>query len=213
MAQIYWLGTEMNFKENKAWCDAANAPRKSYLGKLENITPSQKRWIKYILSMWGEKMGGDCGPPGYVSIIGRLMLRVEWTENKGKAIVNTVNELYKLGYKGDELFKKVREIIMPKSSLSELLKEAQDEKDAEFVDLVIAKTFNVNSPLRIVAKKYYCEQRSIKDIADYLARISGVLMTEKMARDRVKWCLDLFEAKIYKAISYEIKQKNSTLST
>ncbi|WP_392559769.1 hypothetical protein [Orbus mooreae] len=203
----------MNFKEKKSWQSIATAPRKSYLGKLQNITPSQKRWIKYILNMWGDKMGGSCVPARCVSVIGRLMVREEWAENKGQLIVKTVNEFYKLGYRGDELFKKVREIIIPKSSFSELLKNAQEDQDAKFVDAVIAKTFDVNSPLRIVAKKYYCERRSIKDIADYLSIIGGVLITEKMARDRVKWCLELFDAKVYKAISYEIKREVNTLIT
>ena len=202
----------MNFKEKRAWQEVAKAPRKSYLGRVGNITPSQKRWVSAVLSMWGDELGGSCAPIGCTNIIGRLMVRTEWSENKGKSITATVNELYKLGYRGEELFKKAREIIIPKTSFRDLLKRAEERQEAEFIDSVIAKTFDKDNPVRVVAKMYYCNKRAISDITNYLASVGGVLMTEEQARWRVRWCLDIFNAKIYKAISYELAKEESTLA-
>lgn len=39
--------------QNTEWSELAKFPRRSYLGKYRRLKPSQERWIRSLLSLWG----------------------------------------------------------------------------------------------------------------------------------------------------------------
>lgn len=39
--------------QNTEWSELAKVPRRSYLGKYRRLKPSQERWIRSLLSLWG----------------------------------------------------------------------------------------------------------------------------------------------------------------
>ncbi|CAM6271196.1 hypothetical protein [Citrobacter portucalensis] len=42
-----------------SWMKLASVPRRSYLGKYRRLTPSQSRWVRSLLGMWGREFGGS----------------------------------------------------------------------------------------------------------------------------------------------------------
>lgn len=194
------------------WNELAKAPRKSYLLRVVRITPVQTRWTQAILNMWGNEMGGRVGPDSKCGVIGRLMVRDCGDGKTTEELVKLVNELYGLGYTGKALMAKATEILKPKKTVRSLIERSMDMDEAAFVDSVVSVMFKPSDPIRAVAIKYYCDNNSIQDIADYLATVGGVLMTEKMARDRVRWCLDLFNAKMYRSLKAEMEKEKLQLA-
>ena len=198
--------------KKNVWHDLAKAPRKSYLARVVRITPVQERWVKSILNMWGDELGGRTGPECKCGVIGRLMVR-DCTDSKTTAeLLKLVNELHALGYKGKALIQKGEEILTPKRSVRSLIDSTYNADEAAFVDSVISAIFKPSDPIRAVAIKYYCDNRSIQNIADYLATVGGIMLTNDQSRDRVRWCLDLFNAKIYRALKAEMEKEKLLLA-
>lgn len=55
---------------------------------------------------------------------------------------------------------------------------------------------DVNDPVYVVGLQYYTTRKKISDITRELLAIAPWLTPEK-ARERVKWCLQIFRAKVY----------------
>ncbi|EKN3944210.1 TPA: hypothetical protein SCM97_002817 [Yersinia enterocolitica] len=170
----------------------------------KTITPSQRVWTRYLLSLWGSKNCGDDSPGGScVNVIGRLMVRDSWSETQGNRIIEVVNNLHKQGYRGQELFAKSREIVIPSSSTSNIIALAKESDDAAFVEAVMTKSIKRDSPIRDVAIKRYCERKCLQDIARELARLTGCDV--QLARKRVVWCENILEATMFYAIKREME--------
>lgn len=60
----------------------------------KTITPAQRVWTRYMLALWGKHLGGDDAPAGCVNVIGRLMIRSEWSHDQAERIVSVVNDLF-----------------------------------------------------------------------------------------------------------------------
>lgn len=91
---IYFLPIVLRQAElRRVWCRG------------KTITPAQRVWTRYMLTLWGRHLGGDDSPGGCVNVIGRLMIRTEWSENQSNRIVEVVEALHSQGYRGEELFK------------------------------------------------------------------------------------------------------------
>lgn len=189
----------------------ASIPRKTelkrrYLPKHQSITPLQKGWASCFLDAWGAKYGGEEGPSsGKVNVIGRLMIRKHWNERESAKIIDVVETLHGLGYSGNELFLKAWQMINPQNSVSNLLARANEQEDADLVEDVINEMFKPDNPIRHVAIKHYCDRKCSQEIAEDLARITGIHVEN--ARTRVRWCKDLLLASVYCAIKRKIEDK------
>ncbi|WP_273827457.1 hypothetical protein [Providencia rettgeri] len=168
----------------------------------KNALESKRAWVRYMLMTWGKVYGGDdYAGGGECSVIGRLMIRSDWSENEGKRIIGVVNDLHKMGYKGDELFKKSHEILNPKSSLSDLIALAKESDDAAFIEGVINKTFKLDNPIRHVAIKRYCDRKYTQKMARELTFKKKISIQQSTRR--IEWALDLLEEELFYAIKRE----------
>lgn len=184
--------------------------RQAYLRRLwcrgkKTITPSQRVWTRYMLSLWGHYLGGDDAPSGCVNVIGRLMVRSEWSETQSERIVEVVNSLHKQGYRGEELFKKSREIVIPAASASNIIALAKESDDAAFVESVMKKAIKRESPIRDVAIKRYCDRKCPQDIARMISYITGADV--QFCRKRVIWCEEILEEEMYYAMKHAMEKE------
>ncbi|EDJ9088458.1 hypothetical protein GFI45_25995, partial [Salmonella enterica subsp. enterica] len=58
------------------------------------------------------------------------------------------------------------------------------------------EAFSVADPVYIVGMRYYTTRRKIADIARDLQLVAPWL-TNREARERVRWCLEIFRAKVF----------------
>ncbi|MEQ0277262.1 hypothetical protein [Klebsiella sp. CN_Kp100] len=172
----------------------------------KTITTGQRAWVHYMLSVWGRANRGDDSPCGAVNVIGRLMIRSYWSEDKAIQIQKVVNMLHdESGLRGEELYRKAREIIMPQTSVSNIIALAKESDDAAFVEKVMIKTFHRESPVRDVAIKRYCGRNCTQDIARLISQITGIDV--QAARRRVVWCENVLDAEIFYAMRREIEKE------
>lgn len=172
----------------------------------KTITTGQRAWVHYMLSVWGRVNRGDDSPCGAVNVIGRLMIRSHWSEDKAIQIQKVVNMLHdESGLRGEELYRKAREIIMPQTSVSNIIALAKESDDAAFVEKVMIQTFHRESPVRDVAIKRYCGRNCTQDIARLVSQITGIDV--QAARRRVVWCENVLDAEIFYAMRREIEKE------
>lgn len=172
----------------------------------KTITTGQRAWVHYMLSVWGRVNRGDDSPCGAVNVIGRLMIRSHWSEDKAIQIQKVVNMLHdESGLRGEELYRKAREIIMPQTSVSNIIALAKESDDAAFVEKVMIQTFHRESPVRDVAIKRYCGRNCTQDIARLISQITGIDV--QAARRRVVWCENVLDAEIFYAMRREIEKE------
>lgn len=178
----------------RAWCK----------GK-KTVTPSQRVWTRYLLMLWGKHLGGDDYDCGGGSVIGRLMIQTEWTDARAEKIIETVNWLYEKGYRGDELFKRSREVVIPGTTFASIIALAKESDDAAFVERVMVKAIKRGSPIRDVAISRYCERKRPQDIARHMNYETGVDI--QFARKRVIWCEEILEEEMFYAIKREMEKE------
>ncbi|WP_313109100.1 hypothetical protein [Atlantibacter sp.] len=172
------------------------------------ITRNQKAWVHYMLTVWGRVNRGDDSPPGAVNVIGRLMIRSQWSEDKGRQIEDVVQWLYSEeggAYRGEALYKKAREIVIPQSSLSNVIALAKESDDAAFVERVMVKTFHRESPVRDVAIKRYCDRNCTQHIAKAISTATGTDIQQ--CRRRVTWCESVLDAEMFYALKRELEKE------
>ncbi len=74
----------------------------------KTINSRQKAWVHYMLQVWGKVNAGDDSPAGAINVIGRLMIRSQWSDDKAKQIEIVVMRLYEEeGLRGDALYQKL----------------------------------------------------------------------------------------------------------
>lgn len=174
----------------------------------KTINSRQKAWAHYMLAVWGRVNRGDDSPEGAVNVIGRLMIRSHWSDDKAAQIEKVVKWLYSHeggSLRGDELYRKSREIIMPQTSISNIIALAKESDDAAFVEKVMVKTFHRESPVRDVAIKRYCGCNCTQGIAWMISRTTGIDI--QSARHRVVWCENVLDAEIFYAMKREIEKE------
>jgi len=171
----------------------------------KTINISQQAWIRHLLSVWGDHLSGDEYERGQVNVIGRLMMRCEWSEQKGRQIEKVVSELHCEGYRGEELLRKARDILVPQSSTGNIIALAKESDDAAFIESVLVKTFGRDNPIRSVARLRYCKCKSAQNIASSLIYFTGI--TSKEARNRMEWAQDILEGELFYAVKREMKKE------
>lgn len=180
--------------------------RRTWKYPKKTINQRQKAWVHYMLQVWGRNNAGDDSPAGAINVIGRLMIRSHWSDDKAKQIESVVMRLYEEdGLRGDELYRKARELVIPQSSFSNIIALAKETDDAAFVERVMVKVFHRESPVRDVAIKRYCERKCTQDIARLVSDITG--MDIQYCRKRVVWCENVLDAEMFYAIKREIEKE------
>lgn len=172
----------------------------------KTINSRQAAWVRYMLQVWGRVNAGDESPAGAINVIGRLMIRTQWSDDKARQIESIVMRLYEEdGLRGDALYQKARELVIPQSSFSNIIALAKESDDAAFVERVMVKTFHRESPVRDVAIKLYCERKCTQDIAKMINYATG--MDIQACRRRVVWCEKVLDSEIFYAMRRELEKE------
>lgn len=180
----------------------------AFIKKSKDISPTrlleqhERVWISHILSGWGSWAYDGLDEKNQVSPIGRFM---ESVSGRGAitadGITAIIEGLHSRGYVGDELIKKLSQIIANLKHRS--VPKCSDELGL-YVDDMLIRVFGGNSPLVRVAVNYYVYGYRMESIAQYLMRITKGALSMPQARDRVRWCIRIIEAKMHKAIMHEL---------
>lgn len=199
----------MKQETSVAWQSLAKTPRRSYLGKYRRLTPSQSRWVRSLLNHWGATFGGSGtehlsgGGSGMWS-----MIITGWSGEDQERITDVLCRLHKIGYTGDQLISQAKAILWPKRTLSDMMRNAIDMDEAEFMEAVILKSFNENSLVYTVGKSYYMWRQPIVDMARWMQRHHAPFLTEKQCIDRVRWCIELFNSAVFFTLRAELSIEN-----
>ncbi len=199
----------MRTVQNESWQTVASAPRRSYLGKYRRLTPSQSRWVRSLLNLWGSIYGGS----GIENLSGNRGFwagsQNGWTVEQQERIETVLNGLREIGYQGEALFIMAQKILWPKRALGELIGSASDEEEAEFMESIILKSFSENNPVYEIGRDYYTWSKSIINMARWLNYQHAPFLTEKQCIDRVRWCIELFNSAVYFTMVAELCRENS----
>ncbi|WP_437609645.1 hypothetical protein [Erwinia sp. V71] len=171
----------------------------------KTINQSQQAWVRNLLTVWGDHLGGEDFERGEINVIGRLMMRSEWSEQKGKQIEKIVTQLHCDGLRGEELYRKARDLLIPQSSSANIIALAKESDDACFMEMVMVKTFGRDNPIRNIARLRYCKRKSAQNIASSL--IYHCSLTTKEARNRMEWAQDILEGEMYYAVKREMEKE------
>ncbi|KTQ46000.1 hypothetical protein [Enterobacter cancerogenus] len=174
----------------------AMAPRKSWLGKSILLNDVQSGWIKSLLTVWGDSGRGDtapakpCGHSCWNVIRGK-----NWSEKALERFTAALTQAREEGYRGEQAMRRARSILWPEPPAS-LIDEAMTSDDAEFMEDVVLQAFDLKDPVYIVGRQYYTSRKKIADITRDLQNLAPWL-TDSEARKRVRWCLEIFRAKVF----------------
>ncbi|MBK4772030.1 MAG: hypothetical protein FT726_20615 [Pantoea sp. Morm] len=169
----------------------------------KTINSSQQAWVRHMLTVWGQHLGNEDYDRGEVNVMGRLMMRCEWSEQQGRQIEKIVSELHCEGLRGEELFRKARDLLIPQSATASIIALAKESDDAAFVELVMVKTFGKDNPIKNIARLRYCKRKSVQNIGASMIYFTGI--STKEARNRMEWVLDILEGEMFYAIKREME--------
>ncbi|MGZ0322884.1 hypothetical protein ACTM6B_23685 [Citrobacter freundii] len=175
---------------------AAAAPRKSWLGKCILLTGIQSGWIKSLLTIWGDGVGGKTAPrmPRGHACWNVLKGR-NWSDKALERFTAALNQAREEGFRGQQAMNRAHSILWPQSPAN-VIDEALHNDDVDFVEQCVLQALDINDPVYVVGLQYYTTRKKISDITRELQAIAPWLTQEK-ARERVKWCLQIFRAKVY----------------
>lgn len=175
---------------------AATAPAKKWLGKCTLLTGIQSAWIKSLLTTWGEGICGGAGPrlPGGHSCWD-VLRRGRWSDKALARFTVALEQARSEGLKGQQALNRVHAILWPQPATS-IIDVAVHNDDVDFVERCVLQALDINDPVYVVGLQYYTTRKKISDITRELQTIAPWLTPEK-ARERVKWCLEIFRAKVF----------------
>lgn len=180
---------------------AAAAPRKSYLGRFTPLNGIQSAWIKSLLTTWGEIVGGKTTAQYRLENCNRLVSSARddgWSDGQLSRITNALNQAKKEGFKGRQAVARAHTILWS-LSLSEMIEQIGRRDDADCIEQAALQAFKSDDPVYIVGVRYYTTRTKIADITRELQLVAPWL-TEAEARKRVRWCLEIFRAKVFLAV-------------
>lgn len=191
----------------------ATAPRKTYLGKFTPLTSSQSGWIASLLTVWGECVGGKTRAQYRLENCRRFFADAkesEWSDNQLSRITDALDQARKEGYRGMQSVVRAKTLLWGPLSLREMIAEAARRDDADFIEEAMLKTFKTDDPVYIVGMQFYTTRNKISDITRDLQSVAPWL-TNREARNRVRWCLDIFKAKVFLAVRRKIDGEQSVM--
>ncbi|EPV2481752.1 TPA: hypothetical protein U2L92_001475 [Enterobacter hormaechei] len=185
----------------------AMAPRKSWLGKSILLTDVQSGWIKSLLTVWGENVRGGTAPAKPCRHSCWNVLRGKnWSDKALERFTAALNQAREEGFRGEQALRRARSILWPEPPVS-VIAEAMNSDDAEFVEGAVLQAFDMKDPVYIVGNKYYTTRKKISDITRDLQNLAPWL-TESEARKRVRWCLEIFRAKVFLSARNALKENS-----
>lgn len=185
---------------------AAAAPRKSWLGKFRPLTGVQSGWIKSLLTVWGEVVGGKTRVQYRLENCSQFWSEVkksEWSDTQLTRITEALAQARNEGFYGVQAALRARAILWP-VTLSELIEESERRDDSDFIEQVMLAAFESHDPVYQVGLQYYTTRKKISDITRELQQVAPWL-TNAEARKRVRWCLEIFQAKVFLAVRRQIE--------
>lgn len=182
--------------EQTALQTAAAAPRKSYLGRFTPLTGIQSAWIKSLLTVWGEGMRGNTAPrKPRTHACWRFRQGMRWSDAALERFTAAIEQAKGEGLRGQPALDRAHAILWPSKPVS-IVDAALEHDDVDFVESCVLSTFDSRDPVYVIGRIYYTTRKKISDIARELQRIAPWL-TERAARERVGWCLQIFRAKVF----------------
>lgn len=186
---------------------AAMAPRKSWLGKSILLNDIQSGWIKSLLAVWGEFVRGGTAPAKPCGHSCWNVLRGKnWSDKALERFTAALNQAREEGYHGEQAMRRARSILWPESPVS-VIDQALSSDDAKFMENVVLQAFDLKDPVFIVGRQYYTTRKKIADITRDLQHLAPWL-TDSEARKRVRWCLEIFRAKVFLSARNALKENS-----
>lgn len=185
---------------------AASAPRKSWLGKFTPLTGVQSAWIKSLLTVWGECVGGKTRAQYRLENCSQFWSEVkqsEWSDSQLSRITEALGQAREEGFRGVQAALRARAILWP-VTLSALIEESERRDDADFIEQTMLDTFNQHDPVYLVGMQFYTSRKKISDITRDLQQVAPWLSVDE-ARKRVRWCLEIFRAKVFLAVRRQMQ--------
>ncbi|HDK5356649.1 TPA: hypothetical protein PTA68_003050 [Klebsiella pneumoniae] len=185
-------------RQNTAMSEVAIATHKRYLGRPELLTGIQSAWIKSLLTVWGESQRGETYPRKptthscWWSVKG-----TRWSDKALERFTAAIEQARAEGFRGPNALKRAQVILWPKNE-SSVIDTAISNDDAEFMEKCVLDAFEVTDPIYIVGLNYYTTRKKISDITRELQKLAPWL-TADQSRERVKWCLKIFQGKAFLA--------------
>ncbi|WP_241622755.1 HNH endonuclease signature motif containing protein [Rosenbergiella australiborealis] len=179
----------------------ANITKSKDLGHKPRLDSCQRVFVSHMLNAWGKWAYDGLPDKNQISPIARFM---ESVSGRGAitsdGLVAIMESLHNRGYHGNELIKKMAQII---ANLKHARVETCSDLEGMFMDRMIQRVLGAKSILGQVAINYYVYGHPVETIAQYLQRITKQGLTISQARNRVRWCISLIEAKIYHEVIKE----------
>lgn len=194
-------------RHNAALNEVALATHKRYLWRAKLLTGIQSGWIKSLLTVWGDTMRGEAAPRLPRSHECWRVIRGErWSDKSLERFTAAIKQAREEGYRGQHALNRAHAILWPKPTTS-IIDTAIRDDDADFVEECVLKAFDTTDPVYIVGVSFYTTRKKVADIARELERAAPWL-TFKMAKDRVNWCLQVFQAKTFLSARQSLKAES-----
>lgn len=181
----------------------AAAPRKSWLGRFTPLSGIQSPWIKSLLTVWGEGMRGSPSPRKPTSHSCWRGLRAErWSDKAMERFTAAIEQARSEGFRGQQALNRAHAILWPQPTTS-AIDSAMREDDVKFMEKCVLSAFETGDPVYLVGVNYYTTRKKISDITRELQLVAPWL-TDSEARKRMRWCLEIFRAKVFLSVWREI---------
>ena len=106
------------------------------------------------------------------------------------------------GFRGQQALNRAHAIIWPQPTTS-AIDSAMREDDVKFMEKCVLSAFETGDPVYLVGVSYYTTRKKISDITRELQLVAPWL-TDSEARKRMRWCLEIFRAKVFLSVWREI---------
>jgi len=191
-------------EQQKAFEAAAAAPRKSWLGRFTPLTGIQSAWIKSLLTVWGESMRGGTAPrkpKGHACW--RFQKGMQWSDAALERFTVALTQAREEGYRGQQALNRAHSILWPAPAKSVIDTAIQDD-DVDFVEQCVLQAFEATDPVYVIGTSYYTTRKKISDLTRDLQQIAPWLTADE-ARKRVRWCVEIFRAKVYLSARQQLR--------
>ncbi|WP_430997927.1 hypothetical protein, partial [Klebsiella quasipneumoniae] len=120
-----------------------------------------------------------------------------WSDKALERFTAAIEQARAEGFRGPNALKRAQVILWPKQE-SSVIDTAISNDDADFMEKCVLDAFEVTDPIYIVGMNYYTTRKKISDITRELQKLAPWL-TADQSRERVKWCLKIFQGKAFLA--------------
>ncbi|POP50536.1 hypothetical protein CHU32_03690 [Superficieibacter electus] len=185
---------------------AAAAPTKRWLGKAVLLTGVQSAWIKSLLTVWGECVRDDTAPKKTrTHTCWHANRCMRWSNTALEKLTAALDQARREGFHGQQALKRAHAILWPAPARN-LIDEAIADDDAEFIEQCVLATFDSNDPVYVIGVSYYTTRKKISDLTRDIQHIAPWLTPDE-ARRRVRWCVEIFRAKVYLTVYKSMEEE------